>query len=384
MNPDRSIPIATIGGLLVMIVLYVVIQLAFILGVDWTALGVTVGNWAGLSQTVLANGPFYEIFRLSGVIILISFAVVLLIDAVVSPSGTSIITTGVASRTFYGLSADGHLPEFFLKLNRWRIPWISLIAAWLLGAIFILPFPTWQLLSTFIGSATVIAYLGGMPALIGLRRYAPEIKRKFNLPFARVITPIAFSVSVLLIYWTPYSILYGTIIITLSGMPIFFIYSSRRYNNKPKIAGLYSIIFVILIAYLTYAFAYKDLILGAQNGIVSQNQIIKDFVLFFISLTIVVFVYIVANYYNVDAKGRKHIKAGIWLVILLLVIMLLSFLGPYGIISVPFIPFPYDNLVAAIIGLAFYYWSVKTNFLSEDLEALLKSLKGGDNENKAK
>ncbi|MGC8569562.1 MAG: APC family permease, partial [Nitrososphaeria archaeon] len=235
-NPERAIPLSTIGGLVIMMILYVLIQVAFIAGLDWKALGLSPGDWSGLQSTVLSNGPFFEIFRLSGIAILVAFTSVLLIDAIVSPSGCSIITTGVSSRTFYGLAADGHLPEFFLKLNRWRIPWISLLASWLLGALFIIPYPTWQLLSTFISAATVIAYLGGMPALMALRKFAPDVKRRFRAPAAGVIVPAAFIVSVLLIYWTPYTVLYGTIVVTLAGLPLYFVYSARKYGRKLSVA----------------------------------------------------------------------------------------------------------------------------------------------------
>ncbi|MGC8599536.1 MAG: APC family permease [Nitrososphaeria archaeon] len=375
-NPEKAIPMSTIGGLVVMMILYLLIQIAFILGVDWKVLGIPAGSWSNLSYTVLSKGPFFEIFKLSGIGILVAFTAVLLVDAVISPSGCSIITTGVASRTFYGLAADGHLPEFFLKLNKWGVPWISLIASWLLGALFIIPYPTWQLLSTFISSATVIAYLGGMPALTALRKFVPQIKRKFSVPFASVITPVAFTVSVLLIYWTPFVVLYGTIVVTLSGIPLYFVYTAKKYKVKRLTAIISSILYIGIIAYFTYYFAYKGIALPAQNGVLNQYQFLLNFTIFSSTIAAALIVYVVLNYNLLNSKGKKHIKSGSWILALLLVLLTVSFLGPYGPLAQPLIPFPYDNLVAVAIGLIFYYWAIRSAFYTEDLLTLIKSVAG--------
>ena len=374
-NPEKSIPLATVGGLVIMMVLYVLIQVAFILGIDWKALGLTPGSWSDLSSTVLSNGPFYEIFKLSGIGILVGFTAVLLIDAIVSPSGCSIITTGVASRTFYGLAADGHLPEFFLKLNRWRIPWVSLLASWILGALFIIPYPTWQLLSTFISAATVIAYLGGMPALIALRKYVPELKRKFAVPFASIITPVAFIVSVLLIYWTPFTVLYGAVTITLAGLPLYFVYSARRYNINRIIAAITSAIYLALLGLLTYIFIYEKIALPVAQGATNQPQFLRSFGIYIVLIALALSFYLAINYYSLNSTGKKHVRSGIWIVALLLTVLIISFLGPYGPLPQPLIAFPYDNFVAAAVGLIFYYISLKSAFYTEDLEAVIKSLK---------
>ncbi len=373
-NPEKAIPISTVGGLVLMMLLYLLIQIAFILGIDWKALGIPPGSWSSLSSTVLSNGPFFEIFKLSGIGILIAFTVVLIIDAIVSPSGCSIITTGVASRTFYGLAADGHLPEFFLKLNRWGVPWISLIASWLLGTLFIIPYPTWQLLSTFISSATVIAYLGGMPALASLRKFVPEVKRTFKVPFASFITPIAFVVSVLLIYWTPFNVLYGTIAITLSGVPLYFVYTAKRYRINETIAIITSVIYVSLITFFTYYLAYEKIALPYQNGITSQYLFLSSFIIYLTAVTLILTSYIAINYRSLNSIGKKHVRSGVWIVVLLLTLLTISFFGPYGPLARPLISFPYDNFVAAATGLAFYYWSIRSAFYTEDLTMLIKQL----------
>ncbi len=172
-NPKKDIPFAVMGSLIIALFLYTLIQLAFIGGINWSVLTVsqgnstvpvTVGNWTELTQTVLPSGPFYQIFKLAAPLGLLSlifggWAYILLLDTVVSPSGTGWIYTGTSGRTVYGFASNGYLPGFFLKVGKTRIPVYSLIAGTIIAAIFMLPFPSWQALAGFISSATVFTYI---------------------------------------------------------------------------------------------------------------------------------------------------------------------------------------------------------------------------------
>ncbi len=64
-----------------------------------------------------------------------------------------------------------------------------------------------------------------------------------------------------------------------------------------------------------------------------------------------------------DEQSRRnlidHWKAGAWLVVYYLFILLLTYLGSFGPLANPVIPGPYlDSVVAAIGGLIFYLWGV--------------------------
>ena len=54
--------------------------------------------------------------------------------------------------------------------------------------------------------------------------------------------------------------------------------------------------------------------------------------------------------------GMADLKAGIWLPIYLLVIVILSYLGSSYFYGTNLIPFPWDNVLFAIVTLVFYYW----------------------------
>ncbi|NON62181.1 amino acid permease, partial [Acidianus sp. RZ1] len=119
-NPKKDIPFAVLGSLIIGIIIYTLLQVAFTGGINWAIVRVnnaTVipGNWTALGKSNLVQGPFYELLTKSSIIgpILALFSIwslILLIDAVISPSGTGWIYTGTAGRTLYGFASNGYIP----------------------------------------------------------------------------------------------------------------------------------------------------------------------------------------------------------------------------------------------------------------------------------
>jgi amino acid transporter len=208
----------TILGYVIVMLIYVMLQLSFVGAVNWSAAKVSPGNWQALSSSVLSSGPFYEIMATSGIAILAGFAVILLIDAIISPSGTGWIYIGTTARTIYGMAADGHLPQAFLKLNRYKVPLWPMITALVLGLLFLLPFPSWFAISSFITTTTVFTYIISGPSLMTLRRTAPNANRPIKLPIASIIGAIATITAFLIVYWSTFYYLWFATALILSGL----------------------------------------------------------------------------------------------------------------------------------------------------------------------
>lgn len=121
----------------------------------------------------------------------------------------------------YGFATNGYLPGIFLKVGKTRIPIYSLIAATIIAAIFMLPFPSWQSLVGFISSATVFTYIMGGIGLETLRKTAPELNRPYKLPLARVIAPIATLAAGLIVYWSGFATLFYVITGIFLGFALF-------------------------------------------------------------------------------------------------------------------------------------------------------------------
>ncbi len=110
------------------------------------------------------------------------FAVILRIDAFISPSGTGLVYQTSTSRISYGLARNRYVPGPFGWVDKNGVPWFSLIMAFVLGLVFLLPFPSWSTLVGFITSASVLMYAGAPLALGAFGRRLPEASRPYRLP----------------------------------------------------------------------------------------------------------------------------------------------------------------------------------------------------------
>jgi amino acid transporter len=187
-NPKRNIPFAVIGAMLVGTVMYVLLQLVFLGGLNPAS---AAHGWANLS---FANdaGPYAGIALGLGIGWL---ATLLYIDAFISPAGTGLIYTGSSARLAYAMGRNGYIPHFFHRLSGRGVPWISILFSFGVGMIVFLPFPGWQKLVSFITSATVIIYSGQCVSVAALRKQLPDVERPFRMPALSVIAPVAFVIA---------------------------------------------------------------------------------------------------------------------------------------------------------------------------------------------
>jgi amino acid transporter len=196
-NPKRDIPWAIIGSVLIGTTLYVLLQVAFLFALPKSAIGST---WDATGQGLYTtfHGPFADLATLLS---LGWLATIIKVDAVVSPGGTGLIYTTGSSRLAYGLSRNGYVPSVFEWTSRRGVPWVGLLAAFVTGCVCFLPFPSWQSLVGLIVSASVLMY-GGAPLSLGaFRRRLPDADRPYRLPFASVLSPVAFIIANLIILW---------------------------------------------------------------------------------------------------------------------------------------------------------------------------------------
>ena len=217
-NPSRNIPIAVIGSVIIGMVLYIGLQLAFLLAVDPAEL--TKGGWQALHFPGL-TGPFAAIAAAVGAT---WWAVVLYIDAIVSPAGTAFIYVTSSSRINMATAEIGSGPRVLTTLNRHGVPWVALVVTYVVGALFFFPFPSWQKLVGYISSVTVLSYSIGPIVLLLMRRSMPHAKRPFRLWGAWIIAPAAFIVSNWIVFWTgleTLNILFGMLFVLLV---IFLVY----------------------------------------------------------------------------------------------------------------------------------------------------------------
>ena len=108
-NPQKNIPIAILGAVLVGFILYFMLQLSFLMAVPQSYLQ---QGWHQLSFPG-DSGPLVGLSLLLGLSVV---AVLLLFDAAFSPLGTTLVYTAATSRILYGMALNKHLPPYFLKI----------------------------------------------------------------------------------------------------------------------------------------------------------------------------------------------------------------------------------------------------------------------------
>jgi amino acid transporter len=209
-NPKRDIPRAVIGAIAIGAVIYILLQLAFLVAMPPSQIS---GTWAG-SPFATFSGPFAQLATLVGAGWL---ATILYIDAVISPGGTGLIYTTASSRVSYGLSRNGYVPKIYERTNGRGVPWFGLMTAFVIGCVCFLPFPSWRSLVGLITSASVLMYAGAPLALGVFRGKLPEAERPYRLPAARLLSPAAFVVANLLILWSGWTTDYKLGIAILIG-----------------------------------------------------------------------------------------------------------------------------------------------------------------------
>jgi amino acid transporter len=197
-NPRKTLPVAVLGSVLVGMLLYAALQLAFLLAVDPAT--VARQGWAHLEFKGMA-GPFAGLAMLLGAGWL---ATLLFVDAFISPGGTGFIYQTSATRVTMAMADAGLMPSSFGRLNRFGVPWVAGIVSFLAGAVFLFPFPSWQKLVGYVSSISVLSYSIGPIVLLALRRALPEAEfpRQFRLPAAPLLASVTFIVSNLIVYWT--------------------------------------------------------------------------------------------------------------------------------------------------------------------------------------
>ncbi|MBO0828627.1 MAG: APC family permease [Streptosporangiales bacterium] len=203
-NPRRNVPLTVVGSVVLCGVIYILLQTAFIGAAPTSA--ITKQGWANVgdnfssaTNTLAQFGPLAAIATILG---LGWLAVLLYIDAVISPANTGLIYTGVSARLSYAMGRNRNAPAGLSKVTPNGVPWVSLILAWIVGCIFFLPFPGWQQLVGFVTSSTVLSFGAGPLALLTLRKQLPDRPRPFRLPAAWVVAFLALWSSNLIVYWT--------------------------------------------------------------------------------------------------------------------------------------------------------------------------------------
>lgn len=209
-NPRRAIPIAIFGALIICIILYTLLQLAFITALPQSTIA---HGWAAISFAG-DKGPFAGLLSLFG---FVWFIRVLYVGACVSPFGTAMVQSMATSRLTYAMSENGYFSKYFLKTNKHGTPMRALLLNTIIGLAFFLPFPSWQHMVGFLVSCLVLGFVIGPMSLMILAHRDPADFRPFSQKTIHVICIAAFYICNLMIYWSGWPVISKIMILFAFG-----------------------------------------------------------------------------------------------------------------------------------------------------------------------
>jgi amino acid transporter len=193
-DPKRDVSRAVITAMSIGAVIYIALELCFLGALNPANL---TGGWAAPIGPG-DYGPYYTIALGAGAGWL---AVVLLIDAIISPAGTGLVYVATTARLSYALGEEDVLPNALTKTTKRGVPIYSILIAFVVGEVVFLPFPSWKSLVGLLTGATAIMYAFAPVSLAALQQRDPDRPRPYKLPFPKVLAPMGFVFANLIIYW---------------------------------------------------------------------------------------------------------------------------------------------------------------------------------------
>ncbi|MGW5149218.1 APC family permease [Rhodococcus koreensis] len=367
-NPRKHLPIAiVVGGLLIPLVIYLALQVGFLGAMDWTSLGLTPGDWQGLSESNWAASPLVDALAVAG---FAWFGTILLMDAVAAPAVTGLTFAGISGRTTYANSVNGALPTIFQRLNRFGVPWVSMVLCLIVSLLFLFPAPSWYQMVGLVSTALIVSYLIGSPLVMVLRRTAPDLTRPIRLPAAGLLCGFAHAASLLVIYFAGWWTLTNLLTIFFFALPIAAAYIGPRLGWFSHTVG-YTIAIVFTVAWIALAWAGGWIL---TVGTTKREGALGDWT-FIVLFVAVVFLTLLVMWIAGNADGKRQVAAAVWMPVSLLFAMIAAYLTDTTNGHEKILGDLWTALLVVAAGLVSAVWATRSGFETEEILAVLRSEK---------
>ena len=215
-NPTRDLPRAIAGGLLGIMIIYLLVNYAFLHALPFHAIQGNQNTAMDAAQQIF--GGF------GGKLITIGI--------LISIYGTLNGYTMTGMRLPYAMALENSLPfsKHLVKLNRFKIPYIAGIFE-LIVAIALMFVGGFDTLTDMLIFVIWLFYTMVFIAVIKLRRTEPDLKRPYRVPFYPVVPIIAILGGVFIIgmtLMTEFKLAMIGVLATLAGLPLYYFMQKRK------------------------------------------------------------------------------------------------------------------------------------------------------------
>lgn len=275
-NPKKTIPLAILLSVIFCTVIYLVLQLAYLLAIPSEML-TDSKSWAQL----VFNAPFIDISNLYN----LNFITNLLsIAAFIAPFGAGLVYYASSVKITSGFSA--YLPKLVSIKNKNGLPIgsITFVLIIALGTLWLLP--GWQEIVSVICVSLVILFAVICAVNGSLSQYV-KVEKKQNgiyIKGSKYFAMLGYILASLMYFWSAWPLTGKGMIVILCGLPIYLIFHSKNHGLKSSLKtvlwGSWLIIHFILITCISYLSTFGGI--GIISSDLSQVIIVFVSVVFYV------------------------------------------------------------------------------------------------------
>jgi basic amino acid/polyamine antiporter, APA family len=275
-NPQRTIPRAMMITMAIVVVVYVLIATSFAGLIDWSALGLTAGDWGSVGGL---SSPLSDVSKAAGLGIL---ATVITVGAIISTTGAGNDWVFFQGRMPYAMAEDGLFWGPMDRIHKkYATPYISLIFASVLTIITQILVPSFPSVVLIASITTLIPYAAASVSLPIMRKTHATAERPFRLPAATVFSAAGFVLSTILIYWASWPWTLVGAAATLIGFPLYLTIGHNKLELKKQ---AWLVVYIVGLATISLLgdtnFIYQNFLPVGPMGILAMPYDLIVLILF--------------------------------------------------------------------------------------------------------